>query len=332
MRRASGYFRHMTSVRRTFLAAGVTAALATGVACRPAAEPPRLAPLPPGMEALSLLGDSLRALPVATAVRERLEGDLATAQARLTAEPGNADAHIWLGRRLAYLGRYRDAIAAFTAGAQQFPSDVRFYRHRGHRYLTVRRFDLAVADFERALTLIRGTPDQVEPDGAPNPRGIPTSTLHTNIWYHLGLAHFLRGEWAKALAAYEQGSAISPNPDMKVAMDYWRYLSLKRMGRGADADALARSVAPNQDIIENDAYYDLLGLYAGRLPVDSVLPPARLATVTPSDAAAAYGVSLHYLFTGRANDANALWQRMVRGGQWPAFGVLAAEAELARAR
>lgn len=320
----------MTSLRRTILAASVTVPVLCTACGR--ATSPRLAALPSGVEAVSLRGDTLRAMPVSAAVRDRLEADLRAAEARLASHPEEPDAHIWVGRRLAYLGRYRDAIAVFTTGAARFPTDARFYRHRGHRFITVRRFDLAIADFERARDLIRGTPDQVEPDGAPNPRGIPTSTLHTNIWYHLGLAHFLRGAWAPALSAFEQGSAISPNPDMKIAMDYWRYLSLKRLGRDADARALAASVAPNQEIIENEAYYALLGLYAGRLPVDSVLPASRLTTVTPSDAAAAYGVSQHYLFTNRSADAKALWTRMVQSGQWPAFGVIAAEAELARDR
>ncbi|MCU0647334.1 MAG: tetratricopeptide repeat protein [Gemmatimonadaceae bacterium] len=312
---------------------GLVAALGVLTACR-AAGPSRAAlpALPSGVEAISLRGDTLRALPVSDAARARLEGDLRAAVDRLAANPGDPDAHIWVGRRLAYLGRYRDAIVAFGEGAQRFPRDARFLRHRGHRYLTIRRFDLAIADFTRAVALVRGTPDQVEPDGAPNPRGIPTSTLQTNIWYHLGLAHFLRGEWQQALAAYETGASISPNPDMKIAMEYWRYLSLKRLGRDADAAALAASVSPTLEIIENDAYYDLLKLYAGRVPVDSVLPPSRLATVTPSDAAAAYGVSQHYLFTNRATDARTLWLRMVSGGQWPAFGVIAAEAELARVR
>ncbi len=77
------------------------------------------------------------------------------------------------------------------------------YRHRGHRYITLREFDKAIADFNKAVELIEGTDDIVEPDGAPNAAGIPTSTLHTNIWYHLGLAHYLKGDFAAALLAYE---------------------------------------------------------------------------------------------------------------------------------
>ena len=62
------------------------------------------------------------------------------------------------------------------------------YRHRGHRYVSIREFDRAIADLEYAATLIEGTEDEIEPDGMPNAMNIPVSSLHSNIWYHLGLA------------------------------------------------------------------------------------------------------------------------------------------------
>ena len=37
--------------------------------------------------------------------------------------------------------------------------------------------------------MIAGKEDSIEPDGMPNPQNIPVSSLHTNIWYHLGLAY-----------------------------------------------------------------------------------------------------------------------------------------------
>ena len=42
-----------------------------------------------------------------------------------------------------------------------------------------------------------------------NPSGIPTSTLHTNVWYHLGLAYYLLGEDEEAVAAYRSGLECS---------------------------------------------------------------------------------------------------------------------------
>ena len=81
-------------------------------------------------------------------------------------------------------------------------------------------------------------PDEIEPDGAPNPAGIPTSTLHTNVWYHLGLAHYLQGEFEEALKAYKKCLEASTNNDMDVATLDWYYMTLKRLNRHEDAQAL----------------------------------------------------------------------------------------------
>ena len=117
-------------------------------------------------------------------------------------KPNAADSIIWLGRRMAYLGRYKDAVRVFSSGSVLFRNDARFFRHRGHRYLTLRCFDDAIRDFERAAELIKGKPDEVEPDGLPNAKNIPTSTLQSNIWYHLGLAYYLKGDFVKALNTF----------------------------------------------------------------------------------------------------------------------------------
>lgn len=84
---------------------------------------------------------------------------------------------IWFARRKGYLGHYKDAIEVLTAGVTKFPKDARMYRHRGHRYITLRCFDDAIVDLDKAAKLIKGKPDEVEPDGLPNAQNIPTSTL-----------------------------------------------------------------------------------------------------------------------------------------------------------
>src|SRR5690606_11371298 len=103
------------------------------------------------------------------------------------------------------------------------------------RYLTVREPDRAIADFEQGVALTRGEPDQVEPDGLPNARGIPTSTLQFNLWYHLGLAHYVKGDLDAALDAYRACLDVSVHPDSVVATSYWLYLTLRRLGRDTEA-------------------------------------------------------------------------------------------------
>ena len=114
-------------------------------------------------EATSLLGKPLFAVTQSADARARMERDLAAARSEFEKNPRSPDAAIWLGRRTAYLGRYRDAIAVFTAAIDRHPSDARLYRHRGHRYISVREFDRAIADLSKAASLVTGRPDTDAP-------------------------------------------------------------------------------------------------------------------------------------------------------------------------
>src|SRR5918998_1529514 len=118
--------------------------------------------------AISLLGDTLRTLPLERETRRRYEQQLAQARSAYERAPADVDSIIWLGRREAYLGHFREAIRIYTRGIQLHPYDARFYRHRGHRYISVREFNNAIVDLERAARLAEVRPDQVEPDGQPN--------------------------------------------------------------------------------------------------------------------------------------------------------------------
>src|SRR5688572_16267844 len=222
-------------------------------------------------EATSLLGKPLVPAEPSADAKARMEKQLADAEAALAAAPGSADALIWVGRRQAYLGRYQDAIATFTRGIAAFPSDARFYRHRGHRHLTTRQLPKAVADFSKAVELTRGKPDETEPDGQPNAQNIPTSTLQTNIWYHLGLAHYLTGNFAEAAKAYEEDLKINPNDDNLVAVTHWAYMTARRLGRDAEARRLLAPINKDLQVIENGSYHKLLLMYKGELAESELL-------------------------------------------------------------
>lgn len=288
--------------------------------------------IPRAMEGISLLGDTLWRPAVPEAARARLESALGDAQRGVETAPNDPDSLIWLGRRLAYLGRYREAVATFTRGIEQHPNDARFRRHRGHRFLTLRDIDPAIADFTKAAELERGRADAIEPDGAPNAANIPLSTTQFNIWYHLGLAHFLRGDYPAALKAYDECMKVSLNPDLKVATAYWRYMTLRRLGRDADARASIAFAGDSITLIENDGYLELLRLFRGDLDVSAVLPSTPAGEMDVANSTTAFGVSMWHSLNGRDAEARAMQTRILAGGQWAAFGSLAAEAELARRR
>ena len=292
---------------------------------------PHTTPTPAGVEAISLLGDTLRPSPRDSATRAQMERQLAEAQAALARAPENADSLIWVGRRLAYLGRHNDAIAVYTRGLALHPRDARFLRHRGHRYITTRRFDRAIDDLSRAVQMVDGMPDAVEPDGQPNARGVPIGTLHSNILYHLGLAHYLQGRFDRAAPVYEREVAAASNDDRRVSASYWLHMSLRRVGRHPEADRLLAAIPDSMDLAETETYHRLLRLARGDLSPDALLPPDA-GTGTLENATAAYGVGAWHLYNGRTAEAERIFRRIVAGGQWESFGYIAAEAELARMR
>jgi tetratricopeptide (TPR) repeat protein len=277
-------------------------------------------------EATSLSGKPL--YPIELPTRAKLEADLAQAEKDLAAKAGDADATIWVGRRLAYLWRYQDAIAMFSKGIAQHPNNPRLYRHRGHRYITTRQFDRAIADFEKAAALIKGTKDEIEPDGAPNPSGKPRSSLHFNIWYHLGLAYYLKGDYTRALNAYNECMNVSTNDDSVTATSDWLWMTLMRLDRKAEADKVLARITPKMDILENGSYHRRLLMYKGVEKPEALLDPANADDLTI--ATQGYGVGNWYYVTGDRARARQIFEKVVAGRQWSAFGYIAAEADLQR--
>lgn len=249
---------------------------------------------------------------------------LAEATTDYQKNPNNADTIIWLGRRTAYLGNYKESIKIFTEGIGKFPNDARFYRHRGHRFITIRCFDDAIKDFEIAAKLVKGKKDEIEPDGLPNARNTPTSTLQSNIFYHLGLAFYLKGDFQNALKAYQNCERVSKNPDMLVATKHWIYMTLRRLGKTKEAENSIVSVGDNLDIIENADYYKLVKLYQGKLKAEDLLTNDANSL---SNASLGYGLGNWFLYNGEKEKAAKIFKQITSGNQWASFGFIAAEVE-----
>ncbi|MBT5383728.1 MAG: hypothetical protein HOL12_01990 [Kordiimonadaceae bacterium] len=274
-----------------------------------------------GAQATSFMGKPL----FANAHNQKLFNNLVLAKANYDADPMNAMNIIWYGRRTAYIGDYRAAIAIFSEGIKKYPNDARMYRHRGHRYISVREIDRAVDDYEMAEKLIKGTKDKIEPDGAPNPQGIYLTSTHSNIYYHLGLSYYLRQEWQKSHNAFKMGQKLGLNDDNIVSTGHWIYMNLRRMGKDKEAQASLNNIEQEMNIIENMSYHNLTLMYKGIIPSDI------LTSVDPNDpsgAAIAYGVANWFLYNGETKKAYELMEKFMETRSWSAFGFIAAEMDL----
>jgi tetratricopeptide (TPR) repeat protein len=266
--------------------------------------------------------------------REKASGKLLEqyreAREAYEADTLNADLLIWYGRRTAYLGHFEAALEIYTKGIRNFPRDARMYRHRGHRFISVRKFDEAIADLERAAALIRGTENETEPDGMPNALNIPVSTLHGNIWYHLGLAYYLQGDYTKAYRAYTNCLESGSNPDNLVSSTHWLYMIQRRMGNSATADSLLATVTPELKVIENSSYHNLCLFYKGLIGEEVFIPEGE---ATAASDAVTYGLAnWYYMDQENANKEKGikLMREIVEGTNWSSFGYIAAESDLLR--
>jgi tetratricopeptide (TPR) repeat protein len=231
---------------------------------------------------------------------------VAEAEKKLAADPKNLDLLIELGRAQASVWRYRDAIATYTRGIAMDPKQAMLYRHRGHRYITLRMFDKAIKDLELAAQL---------------------NDKNYDIFYHLGLAYYLKGDFSKAAKAYDRCRAVAEKDDSLIAVSDWLYMTYRRMKKEYEAAEVLERIKMNMKVEENKSYYDRLLMYKGIKKESDIvtdkLTDLEMATV-------GYGVANWYLYTGDKVKAKAMFDKIIAGKYWPAFGFIAAETELKR--
>ena len=229
------------------------------------------------------------------------------AQAALAADPRSVARIIDLGVAQSGARQFREAIATFTRGLDIEPNNALLLRWRGHRYLSVREFDRALADLTRGGGL--------------------DSTIY-GIWYHLGIVQYVRGEFSAAAASFARAQPIAPDAAELAGSTDWLWMSLSRAGRGTDAKAMLDR-RPDSKPVTN-AYTRRLQLYRGEIGPEAVLTPADTDEVQV--ATLAYGLGNWYLIRGDKAQARVWFERSVQSGGWPGFGFILSEVELRRLR
>ncbi|MBT7383625.1 MAG: tetratricopeptide repeat protein [Cryomorphaceae bacterium] len=272
---------------------------------------------PQVIETITLLGDTL----TSPELKESKSFDqFKSAQLNYFDNQDSPEALIWYGRRIAYLGYFKEAIKVFTLGIETYPNDARFYRHRGHRYISTRQYDKAINDFEKAVILIDQTIDQIEPDGLPNSKNIPLSTLHGNIWYHLGLTYYLKNDMNNALKAFTNRSVTHKYDDNIVSGGHWLYMIYRRLNKIEESKAVVDQVNQEMNIIENMSYHQSCLFYKGLLEESELV----------IDEVALYSLANWYIY--EKNDtlkAKEYYQELLKGNPF-SFAYIAGEADWVR--
>lgn len=281
------------------------------------------------IEAIGYNGTKYYAVNDAPVIKRQKDSLLNIAYQNYLKDSTSLESIIWYGRRLGYLTRYQEAIEIYSKGIRLFPDAPELYRHRGHRYISVRQPAKAASDLMKAARLVGDRPIQMEQDGVANRLNRPLSSLQYNIWYHLGLAHYLQQNYQEAQIAFETCMRYSSNPDLLCATADWLYMTYRRQGKREAPKKLLEQITPEMELIENGAYHKRLLMYKGILSPDDILTTDKNASSRQLDMATqGYGVANWYLYNGEAQKAVDIFHRILRTSYWPAFGYMAAESDL----
>jgi tetratricopeptide (TPR) repeat protein len=268
--------------------------------------PPLPAPAPPASPAEKAFKDANDAF--AKNDDENNKKALAAYDLAISLDPSKADYHIGKGRTLARMRRYDEAFAAYGAALKLEPNNPMILRYRGHNYINVKRLDDALADLTKAESMKKDD---------------------NGIYYHLALAHYLKGNYAEAATAYDGCVRTAPaGDDGPVSCMAWQYLALRRAGRDADAQNVLTKVNPDMKVGEGSAYLDRLLLFKGAKTEADVVKrmdegPLQVSTV-------GYGVGMWHLLNDRPDKAREYFQKATTSDTWQAFGYIASEIELKR--
>ena len=225
-------------------------------------------------------------------------------------DPKNVDLYLGKCRALAAASRHKDAIPVCSESLRLNPNNAEALRDRGHYFLNLGEVRPALDDLMRARQL------------APRDRG---------VYYHLGVAYYLQGNFAEAAKAY-QGCLKNSKPPETVECIAWLYPSLVRAGRKQDAAALLATVKPDPAITGHPGWYlDRLLLFTGARTEEQVA--ANLNAEGPlSTSSIGYSLGLWHLLNGRTQQARDYFEKAVSTNFTPAWGYRCSEAELKRLR
>lgn len=258
-----------------------------------------------------------------------------------------------IARLNGFIGDYQRASVLATEGLSRWADSPHLLRHRGEFRIVLRDFHGAREDLQRAVEACEDRADEIEyyrgnvmpqveallvdgsasePEPAPlvTPQNLEAlagtykASLKSSAWYHLALASYLLRDFARAATDFKAAFEAAIDDDMRVAASDWLYMSLRRLGDDAGAQAALASL-PTEPVVHAPNYLRRVSLYRGQLSPADLIPrdanPRTRATL-------GYGLGNWLLCNGDDVGAKQIFQEMLVRSDDTAFGYIAAEQDL----
>lgn len=263
--------------------------------------------------------------------------------------------YIIAARLKGYLNKHAESVALLTEALEQEPGDVRLLRFRGHRRISVRDYRGAIEDLTQAaakldtvedeyemyqpevekdvVSLILGKPEDVRPqhlrDADAETLKRYNTTLHTSVWYHLGVARYLDGDFEGCLDSFRNAEKSSKHQEGTVASQDWQYMALRRLGRDAEAGQVLDRFRQIALVDEPHlvGYEGRMRLYTGEITPDELWAMCDgndLKTVTQG-----YGLGNWHYHNGDTAKAREVFDGVLKTNVTHAFAYLAVVSEYA---
>jgi tetratricopeptide (TPR) repeat protein len=240
--------------------------------------------------------------------QQQYDKALAAFDEAIALDPKSPDFPLGKCRALAAASRHTEAIPVCTESLRLRPDNAEALRDRGHYYLNLGQVEPALADLTRAAGVDR------------TDRG---------VYYHLGVAYYLKGDFPRAAAAYQSCLDNSKGVDT-IECIAWLYPSLVRADRKQEAAALLDRVHADASITGHPAWYlDRLLLFKGARTEEQVAANLNVEGAL-SLSSIGYSLGLWHLLNGRAQRAREYFEKAVATNFTPAWGYRCSEAELKR--
>ena len=252
--------------------------------------------------------EAMKAYEEGNAAYEKQENDkaLSAYDRAIGLDPKNPDFYHARCRTLGRLQRQADAVESCSKALELRPDDPATLIDRGHYYINIRELDAALADLTRVEAMKKDD---------------------YGLYYHLALARYLKGDFAKAAETYDGCVRTAATADNRTSCQAWQYVALARAGRKAEAQKLLDGFTPDP-AQKPSAYIDRLLLFKGAKTEEEVAKTMEGPLPVPT---AGYGIGIWHLLNGREQKAREYFEKAVTPpAQQSAFGAVASYFELER--